>query len=108
MEFYTTAEISGVATFIDRNFERCVRDKLSKPSSQWISIEELCSIKELDLSNKNISSLDGLQYFLNLEKLNLSNNNITDLRLIDKLQNIKEINVTNNPICIKSYKEFIS
>jgi peptidoglycan/xylan/chitin deacetylase (PgdA/CDA1 family) len=98
LEFYTTSELAGVATFIDHNFEKCVRRIISNPSDQWISITELSFIKELDLSNQNISSLDGIQYFLNLETLNLSNNNITDLRLIEKLPMLKKININDNPI----------
>lgn len=96
LEFYTTSEIAGVATFIDPNFEKYVRKLISNPSDQWIPISELCSIKELDLSNKDISNLDGIQYFINLEKLNLSNNRIADLRLLEKLPNLKEVIIHNN------------
>lgn len=98
LEFYTTSEIAGVATFIDRNFEKCVRELISNPTDRWIAISELSLIKELDISNKNISNLDGIQYFLNLEKLNLSNNNISDVRLLEKLTNLKEWDISNNPI----------
>jgi len=97
MEFYTTSEIAGVATFIDPNLEKCVRKKISNPLDRWISISELGKIKELDLSSQNISNLDGIQYFTNLERVDLSNNNITDFRLIEKLNNLKVININNNP-----------
>ncbi|GGH81631.1 peptidoglycan/xylan/chitin deacetylase (PgdA/CDA1 family) [Pullulanibacillus pueri] len=91
LEFYTTSEIAGIATFIDENFENHVRDILSIPSDQWIKISDLISIKELDLSNKEINNLDGLQYFLNLEKLDISNNDINDLRLVERLPKLKNI-----------------
>ncbi|MFB7138211.1 polysaccharide deacetylase family protein [Gottfriedia sp. NPDC056225] len=97
MEFYTTAEIGGVATFIDRNMEKAIREKLSNPFEQWISISKLNEITELDLSGKNISNLDGIQYFMNLERLNLSNNNISDFRLLDKLTKLNQLDVSNNP-----------
>ncbi|MGO4496767.1 polysaccharide deacetylase family protein [Paenibacillus sp. 2RAB27] len=93
MEFYTTSEIAGVATFIDRNLEKCIREHISNPIEPWVKISDLSSIKELDLSNKNISNLDGLQYLVNLEKINLSNNNIADLRLLKKLPKLKDINL---------------
>lgn len=96
LEFYTTSEIAGVATFIDRNMESSIREIISNPFEQWISISELSNITELDLSGKNISNLDGIQYFLNLEKLNLSNNNITDFRLLEKLPKLKKIDLSNN------------
>ncbi|WML45807.1 DUF2334 domain-containing protein [Neobacillus sp. PS3-40] len=97
-EFYTTSEIAGVATFIDSNFEKSVRKVISNPLEKWISIKELSGIKELDLSNNNITNLDGIQYFLNLEKLNLTNNNITDFRLLKKLPKLKIIETDNNAI----------
>ncbi|RST72558.1 polysaccharide deacetylase [Siminovitchia acidinfaciens] len=101
MEFYTTSEIAGVASFIDRNMESWVRKQISNPDDQWISIRELSLIKELDLSNKNISNLDGIQYFTNLEKLNISNNHISDFRLLEKLPKLKNIEISNNPILNK-------
>jgi peptidoglycan/xylan/chitin deacetylase (PgdA/CDA1 family) len=90
MEFYTTSELAGVATFIDDNFEKAVRNLITKPA-KWISISELLKIKELDLCGRNITNLDGIQYFQNLEVINISNNNITDTRLLDKLPKLKRI-----------------
>jgi Leucine-rich repeat (LRR) protein len=98
LEFYTTSEIAGVATFIDPNFEKCVRKLISIPSAQWISISELFLIKELDLSNIEISNLDGIQYFLNLERLNLSGNKIADFRLLGKLSKLREIKFADNRV----------
>ncbi|WHY89109.1 polysaccharide deacetylase family protein [Neobacillus novalis] len=98
LEFYTTSEVAGVATFIDPNFEKYVRKLISNPSAEWIPISELCLIKEMDLSNKGISNLDGIQYFINLEKLNLNNNKITDFRLLEKLPKLKGLNSDNNPV----------
>ncbi|MFJ7728156.1 polysaccharide deacetylase family protein [Neobacillus sp. NPDC097160] len=97
MEFYTTSELAGIATFIDPNFERAVREKISKPEG-WIEIVELGKVRELELSNKGISNLNGLEYFLNLEKLNLSNNSISDFRLLKKLPKLKHVNTENNPL----------
>ncbi|WP_056469442.1 polysaccharide deacetylase family protein [Bacillus sp. FJAT-25509] len=98
LEFYTTSEIAGVASFIDRNMEKAIREKISNPFEKWISILELIKMTELDLSGKNISNLDGIQYFLNLERLDLSNNNISDFRLLDKLPKLNKLNISNNPV----------
>ncbi|NHM29279.1 polysaccharide deacetylase family protein [Neobacillus terrae] len=91
LEFYTTAEIAGIATFIDKNLEICVREYISNPDDPWISISELSMIRELDLSRKNIYNLDGMQYFINLEKLNLKDNHISDFRILEKLNNLKDL-----------------
>lgn len=96
MPFYTTAEIAGVATFIDHNLEQVVRSQLSNPTAELILIEELHLIKSLDISNQNISNLDGIEYFVNLEKLNISNNPVDDFRLLKKLPKLKEVK-TNKP-----------
>lgn len=97
LEFYTTAEVAGVATFIDKNFEKHIRNILSIPKDQWIEIAKLMTIKELNLSGKGIKNLDGLQYFLNVEKLCISNNPIKDTRLINKLPNLRVL-VNNSEI----------
>lgn len=91
MEFYTTSEVAGVASFIDRNFEKYIRHLLSKQTFEWILISELFGIKELNLSNMGIASLDGIQYFQELQSLNLSDNNISDFRLLDKLPHLKNL-----------------
>ncbi|WEG11502.1 polysaccharide deacetylase family protein [Pullulanibacillus sp. KACC 23026] len=91
LEFYTTAEIVGVATFIDRNFEKHIRKLLTISNDRWILIKDLLKIKELDLSNQDITNLDGIQYFLNLETLVINLNYIKDLRLLNKLQNLKHV-----------------
>jgi peptidoglycan/xylan/chitin deacetylase (PgdA/CDA1 family) len=95
LEFYTTAEIAGVATFIDKNLESCVREHISNHDDLWIPISKLSMIKELDLSGKNITNLDGIQYLINLEKLNLNNNNISDSRILKKLNKLKDVEHTS-------------
>ena len=93
MGFYTTSEIAGVATFIDRNLENCVRQYISNPTDPWISISELSRINALDFRGKDISNLDGIQYLINLEKLSLEGNPITDFRLLKRLSKLKEIDI---------------
>lgn len=98
MEFYTTSEIAGIASFIDKSLEKCIRKIISKENEQWILISDLIEIKELDLRNQCISKLDGIQYFINLKKLYLDNNYIKDFRLLNKLSNLEEVTLNNNPI----------
>jgi len=98
LEFYTTSEIAGIATFSDPNLEHAARENLTLHDEQWISIRDLMNIKELDLSNKRISNLDGIQYFLGLEKLDLSDNQISDFKLLKKLPRLKQLNIANNAL----------
>jgi len=98
LEFYTTSEIAGIATFSDPNLERAIRENLSLPNDKWIYIRDLIQIKELELNNKGISSINGIQYFLGLEKLDLSNNQISDFHLIKKLPRLKQLYIANNDV----------
>ncbi|TXK77951.1 DUF2334 domain-containing protein [Paenibacillus sp. N3.4] len=92
LEFYTMAEAAGIATFIDPNLEKAIRNRLHL-KNKWIYINDLINIKELDFEGMSISNLAGIEYFINLEKLNLKNNNILDKRLLNKLKNIKELDI---------------
>jgi peptidoglycan/xylan/chitin deacetylase (PgdA/CDA1 family) len=90
MEFYTLAEVSGVANFADKSLEKTMRDKI-QCENKWIMIKDLFCITELDLRGKGISNLDGIQYFLELESLDLRDNLIDDYRLLEKLPKLKRI-----------------
>jgi peptidoglycan/xylan/chitin deacetylase (PgdA/CDA1 family) len=100
LEFYTLSEIAGIATFIDNNLEGGIRRIVNKPRTlyKWIYIKDLVSITQLDLSNLQIKSLGGIEYFINLEELNLSNNKIDDIRILRKLEKLKKLNISNNII----------
>lgn len=96
LEFYTTSEIAGIAAFIDHELEKSIRENLEKPFAKRMKISELSKIRELDLSNKGISNLDGLEYFINIEKLDLSHNHISDFRLLKKLPKLNQVNIEHN------------
>lgn len=109
LKFYTTAEIAGVATFIDRHFECYVREKVLNTTDKWIMINDLHAIKTLDLSDVNVTNLDGIQYFINLEKLNLGNHNIKDLRLLERLPRLKVVGMPsrlNKEPISENYREY--
>ncbi|WP_147533181.1 polysaccharide deacetylase family protein [Bacillus marasmi] len=91
MAFYTTAELAGIATFIDRNLEAYLRNEVLKTSEKWIKIVDLHHVKELDLRHCHITNLDGIQYFINLEKLYLGNHHINDLSLLNRLPKLSTI-----------------
>ena len=54
--------------------------------------------KNLNLSNKNISSLKGIEKYYNLTKLDLSNNNLEDINLLENLTNLENLYLNNNNI----------
>ena len=54
-------------------------------------------LTELDLSNENLSSLDGIEYFTGLTSLDCSNNRLTALD-VGNLHNLKKLICYNNQI----------
>jgi hypothetical protein len=87
------------------------RTEIQQESIPAISIQDLLDVEAipaiedgvLDLSNRNISSLDGLQNIPNIntvETLVLENNRITKLKnAFVGLNNLKELFLLNNKIC---------
>lgn len=65
---------------------------------EYITKNALASIQSLDLSNSNITSLEGIEIFTNLYHINLSNNNITDVEPLTKLNSITNIDLSHNKI----------
>jgi len=88
------AEKSLTGLFADRNLQRCV-DSLAS-GNQWSSSSQVTGT--LDCSNKDISSLSGLEYLVNLTGLNLSNNKIVDVAPIAALSKLKVVRLQNNDI----------
>lgn len=52
----------------------------------------------LDLSGKNLTQVNDLQFLTNLETLDLSNNQIIDLTPLRNLKKLKRLNLNNNQI----------
>ncbi len=61
-----------------------------------ISIEEAALISTLNLSGKNLTTIEGLEQFTNLTTLDLSNNDIGDMD-VSGLSKLNILNVTGNP-----------
>ena len=59
---------------------------------------EMPYVKNLDVSNKQISKLNGIEYFTYLEKLNCSKNNISGTLSLSKLTKLKELNCSENSL----------
>ena len=59
-----------------------------------VQLDEALAVNDLNLSNKGISNLKGLECFTNVKKLNLSGNrNITDISLVENIVGIEWINI---------------
>ena len=71
--------------FLDQNFYNCVIEEYNKennasfPYTANLTDEQLGSIKSVSCTNKNVSSVNGIQYLTNLEILDVSNNQLTNI-----------------------------
>lgn len=91
----------NASTFPDANFRSYVSSMFDKDNSGGLSSSEISAAKEINVSGKNITQLNGLQYFTSLTKLNASNNKISDAGLPNQtITNTKltYINLSNNKL----------
>jgi len=101
----TIATPNDAISFPDPNFEAVVRaviDKLDGP----VTRADLSGVKELEISDRDINSLSGIEYFTALEYLRCDGSQITELDLSSNLaliylylvnnSKLSSINVRNN------------
>ncbi|NFQ73566.1 DUF5050 domain-containing protein [Clostridium botulinum] len=96
MNFY----IDGYIEFEDKNLEEEVR-KAANPKDRPkgpLTYMDVSGIKELNVHNKNIKSLKGIEYLKNLTKLDISDNNIKDISRLKGLDSLELLNLYNNNI----------
>lgn len=95
--FYATVVFDQPVQFTDQNLENAIRDILHH-SGKPIYRSQLLDIVSLDLSNREITDLTGIDHFRNLEVLDLSNNEIHDVSQLRALTNLKDLNLSENRI----------
>ncbi|MBE9488615.1 MAG: fimbrillin family protein [Bacteroidetes bacterium] len=85
--------VNDIINFKDKIFKSLLLNnpKVNIISDDEISINEAKNIRELDISNKNIESLEGIQYFENLSTFTCSNNPL--LKSIDLSNNLNLFNL---------------
>ena len=77
-------------SFPDANFRQYVLGELDTDQSGSLTGEEVSIYTSMDLSNKGIKNLKGIEYFTNLETLFCENNELTELDISQnqKLKNL--------------------
>jgi len=69
------------ANFPDGTFRSFVSENFDTDSNGTLSNAELAAVTEINVSSKNISRLNGIEYFTKLEVLSCDHNNITNIDL---------------------------
>ena len=85
---YTVDDVRGIVT----DLPKTEWDKLSIP------LRDIAALSSLDVPNRGISDLTGIDYAYQLSVLNLSNNSISDISPLAGLRNLTTLSLTGNPI----------
>ncbi len=67
------------ANFPDENFRSFVSTNLDKNGDGWLMPSEIAAATEINVDNKGIADLTGIEYFTNLTSLICCRNNLTTL-----------------------------
>ena len=89
--------VNPPAQFQDVRLEAAIREALDNPDGV-LRLNMLRTIAELDASQRNISSLEGIQQLRNLVSLDLRNNLITDISPLSRLQRLRSLNLRANAV----------
>lgn len=93
---------SSKAQFKDKQLEKLIRDKVGIHDRD-LHYSDLKNITSLDLSNRGIGDITGLDNLSNLQSLDLSYNQITNILPLLKLYSLENLNLSHNRIDDVSY-----
>ena len=65
-----------------------------------VTLSSVLELTKADLSNKGITSLEGIEYATNLKALRLNNNEISDIDLLLSLTNLRTLDMRDNMIVV--------
>ena len=93
-------EVEDVCTQMDDiNFMNFCYTYFDVNKDGKVSMTEANAVREIFVSEENIKSLIGIEYFTNLTRLQCNSNNLTSLD-VSKCINLTELYCTDNPLTI--------
>ncbi len=98
--FTSLLSYSQTVTIPDANFKAALIEiGVDTNNDGEIQVSEAEAVTEINVSNKNISSLEGISNFINLSNLNSSTNLLSSLN-ISNLEELKSLNCWGNQLTI--------
>ncbi|MFB5661936.1 CotH kinase family protein [Alteribacillus sp. HJP-4] len=88
---------SSDVNFEDENLEAAVREELEQPAGP-VRQEDLQEVDVLDLSNKGITSIEGIEKFITVRDLDLQGNRIEDIEPLEDLIYLESLNLRGNQL----------
>lgn len=95
--FYAEKAVNQGAVFADPALEAAVRAKLNQPDGT-IRREDVAQLESLDGSHYGITNLVGIEQLKSLKELNLKGNHIRDLTPLSRLEELVELNLRDNQV----------
>ena len=83
--------------WISENLRHAIAKSCNKEPYK-ITKDYLKTIREIDLSDRGIYNLEGIQYAINLNNLNLNKNEIVDANLLTALTRLNNLELSENRI----------
>lgn len=81
--------------FPDSNFREFIKTVIDTDKNGTLSDDEIANVSQIDVSNQEIVSLVGVEYFTNLSDLNCHDNQMTSLD-VSMCTELRKISVQNN------------
>lgn len=81
--------------YINKKFTN-ILDLSNSNISSLEGIEKFNTINEVNLSNNNITNIEPLQHFVTLHSLDISNNKVQDVSVLEKNRKLRVLNLENN------------
>jgi len=89
--------LMGIEKFTDLEWLRITNSKIF----DLRILENLTSLRKINVMGNSIACMDGLENLVNLEHLNLGENKISEIKNISRLQSLRTLNLCENAIIKK-------
>ncbi len=93
---------AAVVQIRDSNLRAAIAEALGKSPNVPITTEEMATLRELELPNRGVQDLTGLQFATNLRRLRLGDwgtgNQVSDISPLSGLINLRELWLSHNPV----------
>jgi hypothetical protein len=95
---YANSLLAQTVTINDLGLSQGLKENLGLTETQNLTVSQLNSLKELDLTGYGILDMAGLQNCTNLEYLKISSNQISNLSAISNLSKLKYLDLSSNTL----------
>lgn len=96
--YWCSAVPAQVIDIPDPNLKQAIREKLALPNEIPLTQQEMLRLTRLDVGNKQIKHLTGLEHATNLTILSFSQNEISSLTPLTELSRLENLSLWGNPI----------